>query len=343
MRGSNLIKLLKTLDRLGRPEGTTIEELQNELGIDRRSVYRQMQLVHDLGFPLYDDKVPFEKRKRWKLTEGYLKRLPNMKVPNVELSLSEIVALHLLKGEGTIYRGTEIENAIDSAFTKIGLFASNGLEDKLKKVSALFTPSSKFAKDYSGKEKTIDALTDSILRNNSCRITYHSFYDDKVKEFEIDPLNFFEHNGGLYIFARKTGTKDIRVLAVERIKRLEVMDLIFKYPKGFDPEELLSNAFCITYDDPVKAKVRFSADQAKYVKQRKWAKDQRIIDQPDGSIILEIKTSGWWDVKKWVLSFGAEAEVLEPEGLREEIRKEFETAMGKYTMKNIKHKERIGK
>ncbi|MBM2838724.1 MAG: hypothetical protein HW415_1349 [Deltaproteobacteria bacterium] len=74
-----------------------------------------------------------------------------------------------------------------------------------------------------------------------------------------------------------------------------------------------------------------------------FSEGRKVIDQLDGSIILEIKTSGWWDVKKWILSFGAEAEVLEPEGLREEIRKEFETAMGKYTMKNIKHKERIGK
>lgn len=32
-----------------------------------------------------------------------------------------------------------------------------------------------------------------------------------------------------------------------------------------------------------------------------------------------MRTSGWWDVKKWVLSFGAEAEVLEPKKLRDEI------------------------
>lgn len=330
MRGSNLIKLLKTLDLLGRPEGTTIEDMQEVLGIDRRSVYRQMQLVHDLGFPLYDDKVPFEKRKRWKLTEGYLKRLPNMKVPNVELSLSEIVALHLLKGEGTIYRGTEIENAINSAFTKIGLFASNGLEEKLKKVRTLFTQSSKYAKDYSGKEMIIDSLTQAIFQNKTCSITYHSFYDDKVKEFEIDPLHFFEHGGGLYIFARKTKTKDIRVLAVERIKMLEMINQAFEYPKGFDPEELLSTAFCITYEEPFDAKIWFSADQARYIKERKWAKDQKVTVQPDGSIILEMKTSGWWDVKKWVLSFGAEAEVLGPEGMRKEINEELGKAKALY-------------
>ncbi|MBE9536386.1 MAG: WYL domain-containing protein, partial [Proteobacteria bacterium] len=38
---------------------------------------------------------------------------------------------------------------------------------------------------------------------------------------------------------------------------------------------------------------------------------------------LEIKTSRCWDVKMWVLSYSAEAKVLESENLREEIIAEF--------------------
>lgn len=49
---------------------------------------------------------------------------------------------------------------------------------------------------------------------------------------------------------------------------------------------------------------------------RKWAKEQRIIENKDGSIILEIKTSGLNDVKRWVLSYGADAKVIEPEKLK---------------------------
>jgi len=33
-----------------------------------------------------------------------------------------------------------------------------------------------------------------------------------------------------------------------------------------------------------------------------------------------MKTSGWYDVKRWILSFGPEAELLEPEEMREEIK-----------------------
>ncbi|OGP63888.1 MAG: hypothetical protein A3K22_03240 [Deltaproteobacteria bacterium RBG_16_42_7] len=98
----------------------------------------------------------------------------------------------------------------------------------------------------------------------------------------------------------------------------------------FDPEEALESAFDIVSDDPIEAKIWFSADQAKYIKERKWAKDQKITDQPDGSVILEMKTSGCDDVKRWVLSFGAEAEVLEPEKLRRDVMNELKTASRKY-------------
>ena len=63
---------------------------------------------------------------------------------------------------------------------------------------------------------------------------------------------------------------------------------------------------------------------------RTLAKNQKIKEQKDGSIILEIKTSGFWDVKKWVLSFGAEAKVLKPEKLRKAISKELAEARKYY-------------
>ena len=188
----------------------------------------------------------------------------------------------------------------------------------------------KFAKDYSGKEDLIGQLMDAIMKKEPCYMGYHSFYDDKVKNFIIDPLHFFENDGGLYILVNTTTFGDIRTLAVERIQDIKKTGESFEYPEDFDPETLLESAFDIVYGDPVKVKIWFSADQVRYIKERTWSKSQEIIDQEDGSIILSMETSGWWDVKRWVLSYGSGSKVLEPEGLKNEIRDELEVARELY-------------
>ena len=326
MRGKNLIKLLKALDLLSKPEGTTIEEMGTQLEIDRRSVYRLIGVIEELGFPLYDDKIPLEKEKRWKLEESYLKKLPNMKVPDVNLTLLEIIALYLLRSESSLLKGTELERYTKSAFGKFSLFMPKDAFGKLDKIKALFVSASKFGKDYSGKEEIINQLMDAMLKKETCYLTYHSFYDDKIKSFKIDPLHFFENDGGLYLLVNTTTFGDIRTLAVERIEKIKETGEFFEYPKEFDPEELLESAFDIVYGDPVKVRIWFSAEQARYIKERKWSKNQDIADQEDGSIILSMDTSGWWDVKRWVLSYGSDAKVLEPEAFRMEIAEELRAA-----------------
>lgn len=325
-----MIKLLRALELMSKPAGTTIEEMAEHLEVDRRSVYRMINLVEELGFPIYDDKVPFEKEKRWKLEESYLKKLPNIKIPDVNLTLPEIISLYLLKGEGSIFKGTEIERLTKSAFGKLSLFVPKDAFSKLSKIKALFVSTSKFAKDYSDKEEIINQLMDAMLKRETCYVKYHSFYDDKIKNFKIDPLHFFENNGGLYLFVNTTTFGDILTLAVERIWEITKTGSTFEYPKDFDPEELLESAFDIVYEEPVDVKIWFSTDQARYIKERKWSKTQKIEDQKDGSIILSMSTSGRWDVIRWVLSYGGEANIIEPEELRNIIRNEIITLLESY-------------
>jgi len=325
-----LTTLLKVIDLLSRPEGVTKMEIAETLDVSERQVYRIFNNIEDLGFPLSEVETDFEKKKRWKLLDSYVNKLPNINIPDIKLTLSEIITLYLLKGEERLYRGTDIEKAINSAFGKIGMLLPEKTADQLKKIKTLFVPTTKFSKDYSGKEEIIEIITDAILERKTCYVKYHSFYDDKIKNFKIDPLHFFERDGGLYFFIRSPKFKNIRTLAVERIQSLEQTDETFNYPEDFKPEELLESAFDIVFGDPIDFKIWFSANQARYIKQRTWSKTQSIEAQSDGSIILSMTTSGMWDVKRWVLSYGAEAKVLKPEELKEEIVEEFQEALKRY-------------
>ena len=331
MYGEQMVRMLRAVDLLSTPAGATKQELADHLGVDKRTVQRLLGLLEELNFPVYDDQDSPSGEKTWRMVDTYVMKLPNITLPDIRLTLPELISLYLMKGEANLFHGTEIEKLADSAFRKLSFFMPEGLSRQLAKIQTLFVPSSKFAKDYTGKEKIIDGLRRGMIEQKRCAVKYHSFRSGKKRDYNLDPLRFFENNGGLYIFAYITEYEEIRTLAVERIERLQVTDVSFEYPEHFDPEKLLSSAFGIIFDKPFQAKIRFSREVAPYIRERTWAPNQRITEsEADGSLILEMETSGWLDVKRWVMSYGMQAEVLRPQEMRREIVEELISSLGRY-------------
>lgn len=221
---------------------------------------------------------------------------------------------------------------IESAFEKISNALSPETKSVLERYSRLFVSVPKTPKDYSSHDEVIEELSMAILARKTCRIDYNSFSEEEIREktYDINPLHFFERDGGLYVFVVVSYFKDIRLLAVERIKSIEMSERSFDWPIDFDPEALLNKAFGLYWDNQFTTQIKFQASQARYIKERKWAEQQQINDLPDGSIILEMETSGSYDVKRWVLSFGSDAELLEPMNLRKEIFQEIKNMAKAY-------------
>lgn len=328
--GRHMVKMLKAVDCLARPGGASMDELAAELEVDRRTAYRIRDTLEELNFPLYEDTSNLDGRKRYCFEDSYLRKLPNLNIPELNFSLSELLALYFIRSNSRQFHGTDIERDIESAFMKLDAFMPEGLAGRLEKVKTLFVPTAKHAKDYSDKQDVIESLTEAIFRQQNCLIEYRSFHDHTIRNLSVDPLSFFEKDGGLYIFARATKNGQIRVLAVERIENLTVEDSTFELPKDFDPNFYLDGAFGIIYDDPTDYTIRFSADVARLVSERSWGRDQKITEYPDGSLLLELRTSGWMEIKKWILSFGQDAEILEPEMMREQIAESLKAASAIY-------------
>jgi proteasome accessory factor B len=127
-------------------------------------------------------------------------------------------------------------------------------------------------------------------------------------------------NNGLYLVAHDYLKNNLRVFAVERIQSVSLTNRRFEIPRDFNFEEFKKTAFNLIWGEPQEVKIRFSASQAPYIKERTWHASQKIDDEPDGSIILRLQVAERWEVKHWLIGFGADA--LEPAGLRAEIAEE---------------------
>ena len=97
-------------------------------------------------------------------------------------------------------------------------------------------------------------------------------------------------------------------------------------PETFEPEpevaveETFRRAWDMIADQPeVEAVVRFAPNVAARVIETTWHPSQTVAREPDGSLIWRARLAGTIEVRLWILSWGADVEVLEPVALREDV------------------------
>lgn len=67
------------------------------------------------------------------------------------------------------------------------------------------------------------------------------------------------------------------------------------------------------------------------MKEHRWHPSQKLVSQPDGSLIAHFELTATEEIKRWVLGFGKEAEVLAPPSLRQEMMEEVSQMIRSYT------------
>jgi len=86
----------------------------------------------------------------------------------------------------------------------------------------------------------------------------------------------------------------------------------------------------MTEDTEHSVKISFNETLAPYITERQWHPKQKIQHQKDGSVVLTFNTNSLFEVKRWVLSWGAGARVLEPESLIQQIQEDLKGMLESY-------------
>ena len=81
--------------------------------------------------------------------------------------------------------------------------------------------------------------------------------------------------------------------------------------------------------------IKFDPSLERYLKENIWHPSQVFKKEKDGNVILTLEVGGLVEVMSWVLGFGRQAEVLEPEHLRKAVAEELSIAAEKYADKPV--------
>ena len=321
----NIPKIIKAVELMTGEQGASIEELEQSLGIKRRSVFRLINTIEkDLAFPVTSKRDGFGGQAKYRLPGKYLSRITKMAVPRLSLNFKEVTLLQFLLTHDTIFRDSKISDDIQSLKKKLNTFLPRETKEYFSGSNSNFflTPVNS-EKSYKGKEDIIGTIMEALAGHKACMVTYNAFSSGKEKTYTIYPLKMLHHRGGLYIIVKIPKHDSITPLAVERIQSLELLNKNFIPPPDSDIKSLLGLAFDLTFNDPVTAKIHFSANVTPYICERRWSDRQTLDKHEDGSCTLTITTTGKSDLMFWLLCWGSDAEVLSPKSFRQFIAEEI--------------------
>lgn len=153
------------------------------------------------------------------------------------------------------------------------------------------------------------------------QFTHQKHWDDFNTQREVYPIAVKESQQRWYLIAFDKKDSKIKTFGLDRIFNLKITDTKFK-PIQYNVEKEFKNAFGIeTYSKVEKIVLEFSNQQGNYIKTFPLHESQRIIEENEDIIILEINIHTTNDIIMELLKYGANVKVLSPISLQNEMKK----------------------
>lgn len=73
-------------------------------------------------------------------------------------------------------------------------------------------------------------------------------------------------------------------------------------------------------DGTIRINAIFEKDATIHLEETPLSDDQRLTEQADGNVLVEATVADTGQLRWWLLGFGGRIEVLEPQGLRDELK-----------------------
>ena len=152
------------------------------------------------------------------------------------------------------------------------------------------------------------------------QFTHQKHWEDFSSQREVKPIAIKESQQRWYLVALDKKNNVVKTFGLDRISNLKITDTKFK-PVAYNVEKEFQHAFGVeTYEAAEKVVLEFSKQQGNYIKTFPLHESQRIVEENEDSVILEIFIHTTNDIKMELLKYGSDVKVLSPISLQNEIK-----------------------
>nr|HPK07883.1 HTH domain-containing protein [Aminivibrio sp.] len=146
--------------------GVTIEELAEEAGVTRRTIHRDLNAIHEAGYPLISERLHGRKVYR------FLTRFKD--VPPISFTLQELMTLCFLRSELDFLEGTPFHDDMEAIFRKVNSVLPPRYAAHMERIAGVSLPLLQGRRDYSRAGEPLRVLRDALIFQYRVTIDYQA-------------------------------------------------------------------------------------------------------------------------------------------------------------------------
>ena len=297
MKDNRLFRILYYILEKGK---VTANELADKFEVSVRTIYRDIDSISSAGIPIY---ALQGKGGGIEIAEDFVLSKSLLSENEKQQIMSALQGLD----NTTIQRENELLTKLSALF-------------KMKNTSWIEVDFNNWQNNKM-YEKTFDDIKSAILSKNIISFTYFSS-NEKETDRSVKPVRLLFKSQDWYLYALCLLRNDFRYFKLSRIKNLEIQTE--KFDDNFEDVILKKET---PYENTVNIKVKFDRKVAFRVYDEL---NGEITEDNDGNLYTEIEIPNDYNLYNYIFSFGDEAEVLEPEEVRMQIKKMINKMAEKY-------------
>ncbi len=181
--------------------------------------------------------------------------------------------------------------------------------------------------------KTFQHILEHLVHARPLAIEYFSPHTRETTRRDILPLHLLHYMGTWHIIAHCTLKNDLRDFVLSRIKSLKPSQkqIVPNHKPAMLKEYIRRNFGIMNSPETCSVRLRFHHQIAPWIVEQVWHPTQEIAHDTHGNLCLEFPVADFREIKREILKFGSQVEVLSPPELCAEIKDEIKRMDKLYT------------
>lgn len=287
------------------PRQWTRPRLAAHLEVDKGTIQRDIDLLRYM-----DIKINPCGRQGYEMVSDFF-------LPVLNLNFEEALALVTAARFYQAAEGERVIEVLNSALHKITSDLPKRTNETLDQIAPQIEVPHQQVSQIDEAESHKEQLYEAIRERRKVNIKYNSFSGGRQTRHQLSPYAVLFRKRAWYVVGNVEKLNQILTFRINRIDSLSISHGSYEIPENFSVQKYMEKSWDVMLGPEMPIVVEFAPRIAPLIREVQWHSTQKIYENPDGSLRFEAIVAGWQEVGWWVLTWGDEAEVIQPRELRQ--------------------------